>query len=94
MQTFDSIFDAISDTPIQATNLKLRAELLHDIQTKLHGLNQTQRSMATICDITQPRLNDLLQGKLDKFSLDSLVNIHAKVDTYLSGQSNLHFAFA
>lgn len=47
-QTFDDVFDALSDTPAEA---------------------------ATRLGITRPRLNDLLRGKLGKFSLDALVNL-------------------
>lgn len=94
MTTFNSVFDALADTPTQATNLKLRAELLHHIQQQLQPLEQSQQQLAKLCGITQPRLNDLLQGKISKFSLDALVNIQAQLDMNLQGQSTLHFAWA
>lgn len=94
MTRFNSIFDALSDTPTQATNLKLRAELLQHIQQQLRILNRNQQQLAQLCGITQPRLNDLLQGKISKFSLDALVNIQSQLDIQLQGQSTLHFAWS
>lgn len=94
MTTFNSVFDALTDTPLQTTNLKLRAELLQHIQQQLKALPQNQQQLAQLCGITQPRLNDLLQGKISKFSLDALVNIQSQLDIQLQGQSTLHFAWA
>ncbi|WP_394753796.1 helix-turn-helix domain-containing protein [Crenothrix sp.] len=42
----------------------------------------TQASAATHCGLTQPRVNDLLRGRLSRFSLDALVNI-----VFLSAQN-------
>ncbi|MDO4224077.1 MAG: XRE family transcriptional regulator [Acinetobacter sp.] len=79
MTTYKSVFDAISDTPLQAANLKLRAELMQHLQQRIKQMNGSQREIAQQCGITQPRLNDLLQGKMSKFSLDALVNINAQL---------------
>ncbi|MGZ8928739.1 MAG: helix-turn-helix domain-containing protein [Methylobacter sp.] len=73
--TFTSVFDAITDTPEQAANLQARSELMHLIAGIIldNGWNQTEA--AQHCGITQPRMNDLLKGRLSKFSLDALFNI-------------------
>jgi predicted XRE-type DNA-binding protein len=74
-QTFTSVFDAITDTPEQAANLQARSELMRMIADIIreNGWNQTEA--AQHCGITQPRMNDLLKGRLSKFSLDALFNI-------------------
>ena len=74
-ETFADIWDAIEDTPEQAANLKARAALMREIArwTKDSGLTQTQA--ARQLGITQPRLSDLMRGRIDKFSLDALVNM-------------------
>ena len=64
--------------PTQSANLKLRAELLAHIQDTLADMDGTQAE-ARVCGLTQPRPNDLLQGKISKFSLDALVNINANL---------------
>ena len=74
-QTFDDVFDAISDTPEQAANLKARAELLAALVERVRSWAVPQEIAAARLHITRPRLSDLLRGKLAKFSLDALVNL-------------------
>jgi len=75
IQTFDDVFDALADTPAEAANMKARADLLSAIVEQVKSWNLTQEAAATRLGITRPRLNDLLRGKLGKFSLDALVNL-------------------
>ena len=74
-ETFDSVWDAIADTPAEAANLRLRAELMQRIATIVKDRGWTQTEAAAHCGITQPRMNDLLRGRVSRFSLDALVNI-------------------
>jgi len=78
-QTFSSAFDALCDTPIEAANMKLRADLMLHISQLIQEIGWTQKQAAEHCGLTQPRINDLLTGKINKFSLDALVNIHAQL---------------
>jgi predicted XRE-type DNA-binding protein len=81
--TFGSVWDALADTPEEAANLKLRAQLMHEIANVVKQTALKQEQAAELCGITQPRLNDLLMGKLSRFSLDALVNIGARVGVAL-----------
>lgn len=74
-QTFDNVFDALADTPMEAANMKARAELLSALNTRIRSWNLPQAAAAERLGITRPRLNDLMRGKLGKFSLDALVNL-------------------
>jgi len=74
-QTYDNVFDALSDTPAEAANLKARAELLSALKERVSGWNMPQEAAARKLGITRPRLSDLMRGKLGKFSLDALVNL-------------------
>ena len=74
-ETFDSVWDAIADTPAEAANLRLRAELMQRIAAIVKDRGWTQTEAAAHCGITQPRMNDLLRGRVSRFSLDALVNI-------------------
>jgi len=76
-ETFADIFDALADTPEEAANLKVRADLLTAIRDRVKGWGVPEGAAAARLGITRPRLNDLTRGKLDKFSLDALVNIAA-----------------
>ena len=74
-ESYASVWDAIADTPGQAANLRARAELMHKIEAHLKKHDWTQAEAARRCGVTQPRINDLLRGRLSRFSLDALVNI-------------------
>jgi predicted XRE-type DNA-binding protein len=73
--TYASVWDALADTKEQAANLRARAELMQQIAEVVKGSGWTQVEAATRCGITQPRINDLLRGRVSRFSIDALVNI-------------------
>jgi predicted XRE-type DNA-binding protein len=75
VQMFDNVFDALADTPAEAANMKARSELLSALKTRIRSWELPQEAAASRLGITRPRLNDLLQGKMAKFSLDALVNL-------------------
>ncbi len=73
--TYANVWDALEDSPQTAANLSLRSDLIIEISRKIKERGWTQANAAKHCGISQPRMNDLLQGKIAKFSLDALVNI-------------------
>jgi predicted XRE-type DNA-binding protein len=75
MESYASVWDAIPDMPAQAANLGVRAELMQKIVVVLHQQGWTQAEGAHHCGVTQPRMDDLLHGRVSRFSLDTLVNI-------------------
>jgi predicted XRE-type DNA-binding protein len=78
-EKFESVFDAIADSPEEALNMKLRASLIREIRAKVTSAGWTQKETAQQLGITQPRVSDLLGGKLSKFSLDALVKMLARL---------------
>ena len=74
-ERYTSVWDALVDTPEEAENLRVRSELIMALTRVVKGWNLSQREAAARLHVTQPRLNDLLKGKIDKFSLDALVNM-------------------
>jgi predicted XRE-type DNA-binding protein len=62
------------DPHLAAENLRVRSHLVQSISRVVRGWGVTQQEAAGRLAITQPRLNDLLRSKIDKFSLDALVN--------------------
>jgi len=74
-ERFASVWDALADTAEEAANLKVRAELMRKIAALVQDSGWTQAAAAEHCGITQPRINDLLRGRISRFSLDALVNI-------------------
>ena len=73
-KSFASVWDAIAGSPGEAANLRLRAELMQKIAAIVARKGWTQAEAALRCGVSQPRMNDLLRGRISKFSLDALVN--------------------
>ena len=73
--TYASVWDALADTPEQAANLRARADLMRQIAELIQAEGWKQVEAAERCGVTQPRINDLLRGRVSRFSLDALVNI-------------------
>jgi len=76
-EVYESVWDALSDTAQETENLKIRSALLYEIRKTVEKWNLSQEQAAKRLGLTRPRTNDLLRGKLSKFSLDALVNIAA-----------------
>ena len=74
-EIYASVWDTIADTPDQAANLRARAELMRQIAAIVKESGWTQAEAAGQCGLTQPRMNDLLQGRVSRFSIDAPVNI-------------------
>lgn len=76
-QTFSSVWDAIEDTPQAAASMKARSALMMYLTEaiKLQGFTQTQA--AYYFGVTQPRISDLMRGKIELFSLDTLMDMAA-----------------
>ncbi len=81
IERYASVWDAIADTPVEAANLRARAELMHKIEAIVKKSGWTQTEAAARCGVTQPRMNDLLRGRVSRFSLDALVNMATKLGT-------------
>jgi len=75
VQTFASVWDALEETPGEAANLRLRSELAIAIRSAVEGWQVPQTQAARRLGVTQPRLNDLLRGRVGRFSLDALVEL-------------------
>ena len=75
IESYASVWDALADTPEEAANLRARAELMQQIAAIVDENGWTQVEAANQCGVTQPRMNDLLRGRVSRFSLDALVNI-------------------
>ncbi len=72
-QRFDSVWDALENSPAEAANMKARAGLMLAIRAAVDVWQMTQAEAAKRLGVTQPRMNDLLRGRIDKFSLDALM---------------------
>lgn len=74
-QSFTSVWDAIEDTPEEAENMKLRSALMMALKDHLTRAEMSQAQAARLLGVTQPRISDLMRGKISLFGLDALVNM-------------------
>lgn len=88
VQTYASVWDALSDTPAEAANMKLRAQLMMALTEHIAVQGWSQAEAARRLAVTQPRISDLMRGKIGLFGLDTLVNmldaaglqLHARIE--------------
>jgi predicted XRE-type DNA-binding protein len=72
---FVNVWDAIEDMPAQAENMKLRSILMMALKDHIVRAGLSQSDAAMLLGVTQPRISDLLRGKIELFGLDTLVNM-------------------
>ena len=83
-QQFDSVWDALENDPVKKENLKLRSALMIEIAERIRRQGLTQTQAAEILHITQPRVSALLNGKINDFRLDTLVDLAHRVGLNVS----------
>ncbi len=76
-QRFQSVWDAIEDTPQLAASMRARSELIIELTELIKRRGMTQADAAKMFGVTQPRISDLMRGKVELFSLDALVDMAA-----------------
>lgn len=74
-QRFNNVWDAIEDTAEEAENMKLRSVLMMALKNHLARSGMSQMEAAKLFGVTQPRVSDLMRGKINLFALDALVNM-------------------
>jgi len=72
---FESVWDALEDDPVRQENLKLRSKLIITISETIRARGLKQQDAAELLHISQPRASALLQGKIEEFRLDTLVDL-------------------
>lgn len=72
-----SVFEDLGFSPEQAENLRVRSELALMIRKRIEARQLTQTAAARAFGVTQPRLNDLLRGRIHLFRIDALVSMLA-----------------
>jgi len=70
---FDNAFDAVTGDKEEANELQIKADLMITIRDIVKAKGWKQNKTAEALSLTQPRVSDLLNGKIDKFSIDLLM---------------------
>jgi predicted XRE-type DNA-binding protein len=81
-----NVFRDVGFPPEEAENLRLRSELMIQVRRMLETRKLTQAAGAKLFGVTQPRISDLVRGRIELFSIDGLVNMlaHAGVKVTLT----------
>ncbi len=74
-----NVFDALGYSREEAANLRVRARLMAEFRRFVQERGLTQAEAAEAIGATQPRVSDLMNGKIDKFTIDFLVNALARL---------------
>jgi predicted XRE-type DNA-binding protein len=80
---YSSVWDAIEDTPGAAENMKIRSVLMQELVAYINNAGMTQGEAAKQFGVTQPRISDLMRGKIDLFGIDTLVNMLTSAGLHL-----------
>ncbi|MGA7342294.1 MAG: XRE family transcriptional regulator [Terracidiphilus sp.] len=74
-KVYGNVWDALESDPAKAENLKLRSSLMLALTRHIKAKALTQAQAAKVFGVTQPRISNLIHGKIDAFSLDLLVKM-------------------
>ena len=74
---FESVWDAIEDTPEDAATMKLRSSVMRALQGQITDQRLSPSEAAKRFGVTEPRITELLDGKVHLFDLNALVSMAA-----------------
>jgi predicted XRE-type DNA-binding protein len=75
-----NIFEEIGFDKAEADNLRIRSALMREIVNYINMNNLSQKKAAEVFGVNQPRISDLVRGKINKFTIDILVTMLSSVD--------------
>src|SRR5438105_4982752 len=73
-----NVFTDVGFPPEEAANLLVRSDLMIQLRKRLDALKLTQRRAARLLGVSQPRVSDLVRGRIDRFSVDMLIKLLGK----------------
>lgn len=70
-----NVFKDLGFSEDEAENLKIRADLMIELTQLIEAEGLTQAAAARLLGVSQPRISDLTRGKIDRFSVDTLIEM-------------------
>lgn len=70
-----NVFRDLGFDPQEAEHLRVRADLMVDLIKLIRSRRLTQAAAAKLLGVSQPRVSDLFRGKMDRFSIDALIEM-------------------
>jgi len=84
-----NVFLDLGFPPGEATRLLVRSHLMTAVTTLIERRRLTQARAARLLGVTQPRVSDLVRGRIELFSIDSLVEMLARAGATVSIQAEM-----
>ena len=75
VHSFESVWDAIEDDLAERQRMKVLSSLMSQLKQHIEAQGWTQKSAAKHLGVTQPRISDLMRGKINLFSIDALIGM-------------------
>lgn len=85
-ERFANLWDALEDDPAEREKMKLLSALMGELKEHIRTQGWTQTEAAERLGVSQPRISDLVRGKINLFSIDALVG--------MIGAAGLHIELA
>lgn len=82
-ETFKSVWDALETDPAERKSMKIKSRLMMDIERCIKKQGMTQKQAAKKMGVTQPRVSDLVRGKINRFTIDMLVTMLARLGMHV-----------
>jgi len=73
-----NIFRDLGFDPREAQHLRIRSDLMIRLSRLIAARHLTQKAAAVLFGVTQPRISDLVRGRIDRFSVDTLIEMLAR----------------
>lgn len=70
-----NVFADLGFSPAEARNLHMRSQMMIALRVYIEKYGLTQANASKQLKVTQPRISDLMRGKINRFPLDTLVNM-------------------
>ena len=74
-----NVFRHLGFSPDDAERLRVRSELMTNLQKVIIARGLKQAEAAKLLGVTQPRISDLMRGRIDLFSIDTLIDMLARL---------------
>ena len=85
MKSYNNAFELLTDDPAVVKLLTIKSNLMDTIVEKIHDLRINQSEAAKIMKVTQPRVSNLKNGRISKFSYDMLFLMAERIINYRRG---------
>ncbi len=92
IESSENVFEDLGLSPGEAAILQTRAKLMSDLRIGIESSNMTQTEAAQRLGVAQSRVSDLMRGKWEKFSLEMLITLEARMGRQVTLELASHVA--